>query len=169
MFKKLLFVVVGCSLLIPAMVLAHGGVEHNTDDAVVQLYQSPLSPVAHEFVKADFIFADKVGNRLQNMPVKLTLTDTHQADESKDKVILARDTKTDANGIVSFGFRYSKPDYYDIDLDFALNGKPQEAGFLVGVRNPYKNWYSLGYVAVFGLGCAAGYLVFWGVGRRLKA
>lgn len=158
MTKRLVIVASLIVVLFPAVALAHGGVEHNTDDAVVQLYQTPLSPVAREYVVADLIFSAKDGSRLKNMPVTLTLTDTHEGDESKDRVVLERSTKTDANGIVSFGYRYAKPDFYDIDLDFEVNNRPQEAGFLISVRNPYKNWYSLGYVVVFAAGGGLGWL-----------
>jgi hypothetical protein len=146
--------------------LAHGGVEHNTADGVVTLFQTPLSPVTREYTVASFIFADKTGSRLTNMPVKLTVTDTYYGDESKDKVILTRELQTDANGLISFGFRYPKPDYYDLDLDFDMNGKPQEAGFLIQVRNPYKTWYSLTYLFVLRAGAGIGWFLH---SRRSRA
>jgi len=152
-------------LLMPLAVYAHGGVQHNTDDAVIALYQTPLSPVVREHVETDFIFSDKTGVRLINMPVKLTLTDNHTGDETKDKVALIQNTKTDANGILRFSYRYPKPDFYDIDLDFTVNGKPQEGGFLLQIRNPYKNWYSLTYIVVLLIGLGSGWFL---ASRRTK-
>ena len=144
-------------LLMPMTVLAHGGVQHNTDDAVIALYQTPLSPVVREYVETDFIFSDKAGARLKNMSVKLTLTDNYTGNEAKDKVVLVQNTKTDANGILRFAYRYPKPDFYDIDLDFTVNDKPQEGGFLLQIRNPYKNWYSLTYIFVLLIGLGGGW------------
>jgi hypothetical protein len=168
MAKKLVILVSVFVVFLPVTALAHGGVEHNTDDAVVQLFQKPLSPVAREYVVTDFIFTAKDGSRLRNIPVKLTLTDTHEGDASKDQVVLERSTKTDANGIVSFGYRYAKPDFYDIDLDFEVNGRAQEAGFLLGIRNPYKNWYTLGYIVVLLAGIGLGWLAAWRFSRQKK-
>jgi hypothetical protein len=156
MSRMFLLAVLGIVLAMPSVAMAHGGVEHNTDDAVVLLYQAPISPIMRERVTSSFIFTDKSGNRLTNMPVTLTLTDTFYGDESKDKKVLTQNVKTDANGMVSFTYRYAKPDYYDIDLDFDVNGSPQEAGFLTQVRNPYKTWYSLTYIPVLFIGALGG-------------
>ena len=143
-------------LILPVQALAHGGVQQNTDNAIVTLYQTPLSPVVCEKVTTDFVIKSKDGDRLKNMPVKLSLTDTYYGDSTKDKMVLTQNLRTDANGLLAFSYRYAKPDYYDIDLDFKVDGKSQESGFLIQVRNPYKNWYSLTYVAVLGVGLGLG-------------
>jgi hypothetical protein len=150
--------------LIPVAASAHGGVEHNTDDAVVTLFQGPLSPIVRDKVKTDFVFSDKNNHRLKNTPVKLTITDIHEDHPEGDRIILTQNLKTDVNGILSFEKRYAKPDFYDIDLDFRVNGKAQEAGFLLQVRNPYKNWFSLTYIGVLAAGMAAGWFAAkrWG-------
>jgi hypothetical protein len=62
---------------------AHGGVEKNIGNTIVVLNQSPLSPVAGETVKMNFVLKDKDSfkNSVQT-PVTLKIIDTFAGDES---------------------------------------------------------------------------------------
>jgi len=139
-----LFLLLGFALS-PISADAHGGMQQNTDDAVITLYQEPLSLVIGEHVALSFVFSDKSDNRLRNMPVKLTLIDTYHGNAKKDKTLLTKTYTTDANGIINFNYTFWKPNYYDFDLDFRAANRDQQAGFLVQVSG--LSWLAYGLMA----------------------
>lgn len=152
--------------LIATAASAHGGVQRIAGNAVVTLYQSPISPFVGEPVKMTFALTGPGGAALADREVELTLTDTFTGDESKDKVVLTKTYRTDANGDLEFDQTFPNPDYFDVDLSFAdpVTGDEDEAGFLVQPRA----LPSTGPATTTGAaaGFAAGLSIAWLVSRR---
>ena len=115
---------------------AHGGVQKISGNTAVTFYQSPISPLVGEEVKITFVVSDRNFKRQPNLGGKLTLIDTYYGDESKDKVILTKPFKTDANGAFEFAYTFDKENYFNIDLQFdGQNDKSQHIDYLIQPRN----------------------------------
>lgn len=119
-----------------SIVSAHGGVEKVAGDYIVVLNQTPLSPLIGEEVKMNFVITDKtMTKRISNLDVGFSLVDTFTGDESRDKIILKKEFKTDANGSFDFAYTFDKENYFDSDLSFKDDkGEVQSTGFLVQPR-----------------------------------
>lgn len=133
-----LLVAIITTLLLPMLVVAHGGVEKTSGKTSVYITQSPISPLVDEEVHFTFVLKQGVNAPLRNLPVKLTLIDTYYGDESKDTVILTETKQTDANGAFQYSYTFNKENYFDIDLSFIdpTDNTEQEVGFLVQPRMP---------------------------------
>jgi hypothetical protein len=145
---------------------AHGGVQRVTGSALITLYQSPISPFIGEPVRMTFALTGKDGAALADREVKLTLTDTFTGDESRDRVVLEKTYRTDANGDLEFDQTFPNPDYFDIDLSFLdpVSGQGVEGGFLVQPRQipstnvPLAEAAAAGFLAGFAVALAASIL-----------
>ena len=137
-FKLLLINFVIFLGLMPLQSEAHGGVQKSTGNIVVYISQSPISPLVGEKVKFTFVIKRKDELQgLQNFRVNLTMIDTFYGDETKDKIILSTEKKTDANGAFQFDYVFNKENYFDIDLAFKdpITGEQENTGFLIQPRN----------------------------------
>lgn len=139
MFKKSLAVITTTLLLLggtmPGIASAHGGSSRVTDDAVINILQTPISPLVGETVKSNYTFEDKANNRLKDLAVTFTLTKSALGDESKDQHMNTYHFTTDANGQIEFDYTFKEAGYFDADIDFDINNKSQSAGNLIQVRN----------------------------------
>lgn len=151
------------ALLLPMLVVAHGGVEKTTGKTSVYITQSPISPLVGELVQFTFVLKQGVNAPLRNLPVKLTLIDTYYGDESKDIVVLTEAKQTDANGAFQFSYTFTKENYFDIDLAFtdSTDNTEQEVGFLVQPRTPsiIKNTKIINTIIAGVVGLALGMLL----------
>lgn len=152
--------------LLPSIALAHGGVQKSAGNITVYITQSPISPFVAEEVQFTFVLGktDSLG-RLREWPVTLTLIDTFYGDESKDKVILSEQKKTDANGAFQFTYTFPRENYFDIDLKFKdpTTGKEENTGFLVQPRlatNTHTDYYKFVGIAIASAIVGAGIYAF---------
>ncbi len=160
---------------ITSSVFAHGGVEESDGPVTVYISQEPISPLVGEKVKLHFTLKDKsieIENgdlsmqNLKNIPVTISVIDTYFGDESKDKVILKKELKTDENGGFSFEYTFDRENYFDIDLDFVdSSGKNREVGLLIQPRKAknQSNFSKDSAVKFFLLGVGTCALVFIGL------
>lgn len=157
-----LVVIVGV-LLLPTVIIAHGGVEKTSGKTSVYITQSPVSPLIGELVQFTFVLKQGVNAPFRNLPVKLALIDTYYGDESKDTVILTETKQTDANGAFQFSYTFNRENYFDIDLAFTdpTDQTNQEVGFLVQPRTPniIENKQTTNIIIAGVLGLALGMLL----------
>jgi len=136
--KKVLLVSLLALLIVPSLVLAHGGVEKSSGNTTVFLTQSPLSPLVGEKVNLTFVLGRTGGSteRLAGVEVLMTVIDTG-ADESQDKEIYSVRKTTDANGAVVLDYSFTKENFFDVELSYRdpANNRSEEVGFLVQTRS----------------------------------
>ena len=114
---------------------AHAGVQKRNSEFIVTFYQSPISPLVGENVKVTFVVTDHNLNSQKGLEGRLNLIDTFYGDESKDKKILERTFKTDANGAFEFEYTFNKENYFNIELQFkGREEKVEHVDFLVQPR-----------------------------------
>ena len=121
---------------------AHGGFEKRSGDIAVYILQTPISPLVGEKVEIYFTLKDDSiksndlsDKNLVDFPVILSVIDTYYGDATKDKIILKKQMRTDANGSFAFEYTFNKENYFDIDLDFVdKKGEKREVGFLIQPR-----------------------------------
>ena len=145
MRAKLFTLLVVMLALIPALTLAHGGVEKSAGagDITVYLTQQPLSPFIGEEVRMTFVVKKDPNEAIRNLDVELTLIDTFFNDVTKDTTISTEKMKTDANGAFDFYYTFNKENYFDVDLKFKHpeTGEELDVGFLVQPRYRASLWY----------------------------
>lgn len=152
------FGLVIAALVVPVSVFAHAGVMKTSGGTDVVLYQTPISPFVGENVRLTFILTKHDSNdQRRDFPVTFRLIDTYPGDESKDKVILEKQLRTDVNGSFQYAYAFPRENYFDVELDYAGDdGSPQTVGFLIQARTPNgppvaQPW--LEFVGCFLLGC----------------
>lgn len=157
----------------PDIVLAHAGVFKRSGNTLITIYQNPISPLVGEEVKFTFAITDLDYNRIENLDLKLTLIDTYYGGESKDRIILTKQFKTDANGVFEFKYTFNeqnsfgeKENYFNIDLSFRdKDGKDQQIDFLVQPRDSNEQiqntplMFFLWMLIAFSIGSFSSFLV----------
>ncbi len=153
--------------VLPGLAFAHGGVEKSTDNVVIFLTQTPLSPLVGEKVKMNFVVASSKNKleRFKNFEVQLSLIDTFYGDASRDRTILSETRRTDANGAIEFVYTFEKENFFDIDLEFVdpVSKEKDDLGFLVLPRtNPtiINNTSVWNYVTAVTIGLILGLLTY---------
>ncbi len=155
MGKKIKLFLLFTGLAIPALTYGHGGVQKQAGNTTIYISQNPISPLVGEEIEITFVLKQGLNEPLVNADVELALIDTFYGDESRDKVILTQQKKTDANEAFEFSYRFNKESYFDVDLKFKdlKTGEIQQTGYLIQPRNRtimYKN----NVLVIFAVGIA---------------
>jgi len=143
--KKVLLQLLIFLFIFSSNAFAHEGFEKRVGNILIDINQTPVSPLVGETVDIYVVFKDESkkidksisDKNLTNWPVDISVIDTYYGDETKDKVIYKKGFKTDLNGGIDFTYTFNKANYFDIE--FALKdskGNLQKTGFLIQTRNP---------------------------------
>jgi hypothetical protein len=126
---------------VPALIGAHGGVSNQAGNVVIFLTQQPLSPLINEEVRMTFSVKNKDLSSMPGTEVGLRLIETNN-DPALDKTILSETRTSDVNGNFDFNHKFSKEEYYDVELTVSdpVTGEPAVIGFLVQPRQPELPW-----------------------------